>query len=144
MQKYISSEDIRGTASNGISQTITIHNSPSTTVYTSVDNFGTVHALLDRVDACARPSRFASSLTLYLARRSAKTFIRLSLHETTLNFTTIPNLFLQYHSHRPSCGLNKSHIITVKQLELYLKMLFIFFRPTPYVLFRHSKLFIFI
>ena len=40
------------------------NNSLSATVCTSVDTFAVVHALFDRVDSCARPTRFAISLTL--------------------------------------------------------------------------------
>ena len=46
---------IEGTASNGILQAASIHNSLSTTPCTSIDTFAIVHALLDCVDACAGP-----------------------------------------------------------------------------------------
>ena len=36
--------------------------------------------------------------------------------------------FLRYHSHRASGGLNKNRLISAKQLEWYLKVLFNFFR----------------
>ena len=49
-----------------------MHNSLSTTACTSDDIFAIVHALLDRVDDCARPPMFLISLTLYPAK-SAET-----------------------------------------------------------------------
>ena len=52
-----------------------------------------VHALLDRVDGCARPTRFATSLTLCHARRSAETFTRLSLCGAILKYIKIRNFF---------------------------------------------------
>ena len=110
---------MRETASNGITQTVTIYNSLSTTAWTSFGIFAIVHALLDRVDGCARPTRFATSLT-FVSRtlRSADTFIRLSLCGVILKYTKITNLYLWCHSYRASSGLNKSQIITAKQPEL--------------------------
>ena len=59
----------QGTASNGIPQAVTIHNSLK-----SVDTFAIVHTLRDRVDGCARPTRFATSVTLCSAQRSPRNF----------------------------------------------------------------------
>ena len=54
-------------------------NSLPPTACTSVDTFAIVYALLDRVEGCARPTRFLISLTLCPAQRSADTFTQLSL-----------------------------------------------------------------
>ena len=70
---------IRGTASNGIPQAVTTHNSLSTTACTFVDTFTIFHVLLGRVDGCARPTRFTTSVTLCSVRRSADISTRLSL-----------------------------------------------------------------
>ena len=59
-----------------------------------------LYALLDRVDSCARPTRFVTSLTLCPARRRADSFTRLYLYWAILKYTTIPNVFLRCHSHR--------------------------------------------
>ena len=48
---------IRKTASNGILQAVTTHNSLSTTACTSVDTFAIAHALPCRVNGCAKPTR---------------------------------------------------------------------------------------
>ena len=51
----------------------------STTACMSVDTFANGHALLDRIDGVRIPTRFAISLSLCPAQRSAETFTRLSL-----------------------------------------------------------------
>ena len=99
-------------------KTVTIHNKLSTTACTSVDTFTIVHALLDCVDGCARPTRFATSLTLYSARRSAETLNRFSLCGTSLKYTRMTDSFLWCRSDWTSCVLNKSRIITAKPPEL--------------------------
>ena len=81
------------------------------TACTFVDTFAIVHVFLHRVDRYARPTRFATSLTLCPARKS---FILLSLCGVILKYATITNLFLRYHYHRASGGLNKSWRITAK------------------------------
>ena len=48
---------------NGIPQAFTIHNSLSTTACTSVDIFAIVHALLYRIDGCARHTDKVCDLT---------------------------------------------------------------------------------
>ena len=92
-------------------------NSLLTTACTSIDTFAIVHALLDHVDGCARPTSSATSLTLCPAQRSAETVNRLSLCRAILKYTKMTSIFL-CHSHRSSGGLNKSRIITAKQSEL--------------------------
>ena len=104
---------IRSSPSIGTPQAVMIHNSLSTAACTSVDTVAIVYVLLDRVDGCARPTRFLTPLTFCCADM----FSRLSLCGAILKYTTITNIFLQYHSHRASGGLNKSRIITAKQPE---------------------------
>ena len=93
---------LEGTASSGIPQAITIYNSLSTTACTSVDTFAIVHELFYRVDGCAGSTKFATILTLCSSRRSSDTFPRLSLCGAILKYTTITNLFLQFHSNKAS------------------------------------------
>ena len=83
---------IRETASNGILQAVTNHNSLSTTACMSADTFAIVHVFFDRLDDCARPTRLATPLTLCPARRSAETLTRLSLHGANLKYTTITGI----------------------------------------------------
>ena len=45
-----------------------------TTVFRPLHTSAIDHALLDCIDGCARPTRFATSLTLCPARRIAKSF----------------------------------------------------------------------
>ena len=67
---------------------------------------------------CARRTRFATLFSLCPARRSACTFTLLFLWRTILKYTAITNLFLRCHGHRASVGVNKTRMITAKQLEL--------------------------
>ena len=69
------------------------NNSLSISACTSDDTFAIVHALLDRVDGCARSTMFATSLTLCPTRRSAETYTRWYHYEAILKNTTITNLF---------------------------------------------------
>ena len=87
-----------------IYQTVTIHNSLSTTACSAVEIF-------------AIGTRVLTSLTLCPSRRSAETFTRLSLCGAILKYTTITKFFLRCHSHRAPGGLNESWLITAKQLE---------------------------
>ena len=59
---------IRRILSDSIPQAVTIPNSLSTTAYTSVDTFAIIHALLDRVDGCARYLDKVCKLTHYVSR----------------------------------------------------------------------------
>ena len=72
------------------------------------------------------PTRFATSLTLCPARRSADTFIQLSVCRAILKYTTITNLFLRCHSNRASSGLNCHSTRNVTKSFAH------FFRPTRY------------
>ena len=77
-----------------------------------------VNALLYWVD-CLRdtPRRFATSL-IFVPHKEVQKRLLYCFCRAILKYTTITNLFLRYHSHRASGGLNKSQIITAKLPEL--------------------------
>ena len=106
---------IRGTASL-TGQLVRCHsrnNSLSTTVYTSVDIFASVNALLDSVDGCAKPTRFATSVTLCPAGRGCGNFHSVSFrsHFEIHNINTPFPLMSQPQS----IGWLNNQIITAKQ-----------------------------
>ena len=69
--------------------------------------FTIIHALLNRVDECARHPDKVCDLT-HFSTRSVESFTRLYLCWVILKYTTMTNLFLRCHSHRASGGLSKT------------------------------------
>ena len=84
-----------GLLRNGIPQAVTIHNTLSTTVCTSVDTFAIGQALLVRVGGCTKTINIATSLTNKC--RNFHSIVSLWSHFE--KNTTITNPFLRCHIH---------------------------------------------
>ena len=107
-----------GTASNGISQAVTFHNSLSPLPARLLTlSLSPMRFLIAETVGRDTPMKFTTSLTLCTAQRVARTFTQLSLCGVILKYATITNFSVRCHGHRASCGLNKIQIITAKQLE---------------------------
>ena len=115
--------------SNGIPQAVTIHISLSNTACTSVDTFAIVHALLDRVDSCARQPDKVCDLTHLVSRtKKCRNFqlifslrSNFEIHNNNKSFSSMSQ------SQSIGGGGLKSRITTAKQPKLQLNFLFNFF-----------------
>ena len=117
---------IWGTTSNGIPQAVTIHKSSEVPTSSSVDIFAIVHALLDRVNGCARPTRFLTLLTLCPARRSVETFTRLYLwsrFEICNNNQPFPSMSqsqsIRWVEQKPDNNCQVTRIVTKRFVQFF-------------------------
>ena len=91
---------------------------PSTTACMSVDTFAIIHALLNRIDGCARHAYKICALTQFVScTKKCRNFHSIVSLRSHFEIHNNNKPFLRCHSHRELGELNKSRIITTKQPE---------------------------